>query len=221
MFPPSLRHARARRAAAKLSMTSVSMDCRAFAHRRASPATEYQSAASARRRVKPGNDEIENRSRDAIRARVLQTRTLPARRNGAPGGARVVNRATRANVTTRSRFGRGARHRTIPLREPPASGALRLPALHRSSRRSSNHRPDGARNARDDSKYYRIGDICQGKGDTYLRSPASSTRPSNKEPSRLSASTARSSLQPPCRALSKNFCSISARVSGSFAPPRM
>ncbi|MFZ3336234.1 MAG: hypothetical protein WA199_09825, partial [Xanthobacteraceae bacterium] len=36
-----------------------------------------------------------------------------------------------ANVTTRSRFGRGARHRTIRLREPPASGALRLPALHR------------------------------------------------------------------------------------------
>ncbi len=40
-------------------------------------------------------------------------------------------RATRANVATRSRFGRGARHRTIRLREPPASGALRLPALHR------------------------------------------------------------------------------------------
>ncbi|MGD0025962.1 MAG: hypothetical protein ABSC37_15320, partial [Xanthobacteraceae bacterium] len=39
--------------------------------------------------------------------------------------------ATRTDVTTRSRFGRGARHRTIRLREPPASGARRLPALHR------------------------------------------------------------------------------------------
>ena len=165
-----------------------------------------------------------NRSRDAIAPELCQatlTKTVFQKGSGAPGGAKVVGRATRANVTTRSRFGRGARHRTIPLREPPASGALRLPALHRSSRRSSNHRPDGARNARDDSKYYRIGDICQGKGDIYLRSRASSTRPLNKVPSRLNASTARSSLQPPCRVLSKNFCSISARVSGSCAPPRM
>ncbi len=51
----------------------------------------------------------------------------------------VVGRATRANVATRSRFGRGARHRTIRLREPPASGALRLPALHA---RLSPRRPD-------------------------------------------------------------------------------
>ena len=42
-----------------------------------------------------------------------------------------MGRATRANVTIRSRFGRGARHRTIRLRGPPASGARRLPALHR------------------------------------------------------------------------------------------
>src|SRR5271169_5092045 len=48
-------------------------------------------------------------------------------RREAPG---VVGHATRANVATRSRFGRGARHRTIRLREPPASGARRLPALH-------------------------------------------------------------------------------------------
>jgi len=41
-----------------------------------------------------------------------------------------VGHATRTDVATRSRFGRGARHRTIRLREPPASGALRLPALH-------------------------------------------------------------------------------------------
>jgi hypothetical protein len=50
--------------------------------------------------------------------------------SGAPGGAGVVGHATRTDVTTRPRFGRGARHRTIRLREPPASGALRLPALH-------------------------------------------------------------------------------------------
>ena len=41
-----------------------------------------------------------------------------------------MGHATRTDVATRSRFGRGARHRTIRLREPPASGALRLPALH-------------------------------------------------------------------------------------------
>jgi hypothetical protein len=41
-----------------------------------------------------------------------------------------VGHATRTDVATRPRFGRGARHRTIRLREPPALGALRLPALH-------------------------------------------------------------------------------------------
>jgi hypothetical protein len=51
-------------------------------------------------------------------------KTLTVERNGAPGGARVVGHATRTSVTTRSRFGRGARHRSIRLREPPASGAL-------------------------------------------------------------------------------------------------
>src|SRR6202043_4207493 len=50
--------------------------------------------------------------------------------SGAPGGAGVVGHATRTDVAPRPRFGRGARHRTIRLREPPASGALRLPALH-------------------------------------------------------------------------------------------
>src|SRR5208283_1540885 len=44
--------------------------------------------------------------------------------------AGVVGHATRTDVATRPRFGRGARHRSIRLREPPASGALRLPALH-------------------------------------------------------------------------------------------
>jgi hypothetical protein len=58
-------------------------------------------------------------------------KTPTVERNGAPGGARVVGHATRTSVTTRSRFGRGARHRSARLREPPASGALRLPALHR------------------------------------------------------------------------------------------
>jgi hypothetical protein len=41
-----------------------------------------------------------------------------------------MGHATRTDVATRPRFGRGARQRTIRLREPPASGALRLPALH-------------------------------------------------------------------------------------------
>ena len=41
-----------------------------------------------------------------------------------------MGHATQTDVATRPRFGRGARHRTIRLREPPASGALRLPALH-------------------------------------------------------------------------------------------
>jgi hypothetical protein len=47
-----------------------------------------------------------------------------------------VGHATRTSVTTRSRFGRGARHRSIRLREPPASGALRLPALHHMTTRA-------------------------------------------------------------------------------------
>jgi hypothetical protein len=44
-----------------------------------------------------------------------------------------VGHATRTDVATRPRFGRGARHKMIRLREPPASGALRLPALHHRS----------------------------------------------------------------------------------------
>jgi hypothetical protein len=61
-----------------------------------------------------------------------RSRILPPIREGCSAGRRQSRgRATQANVATRSRFGRGARHRTIPLREPPASGALRLPALHR------------------------------------------------------------------------------------------
>src|ERR1700676_1355349 len=58
------------------------------------------------------------------------TKSLLKKRSGAPGGAGVVGHATRTDVATHPRFGRGARHRTIRLREPPASGALRLPALH-------------------------------------------------------------------------------------------
>ncbi len=61
-----------------------------------------------------------------------RSRILPQLKRGCSAGRRRSRgRATRANVATRSRFGRGARHRTIRLREPPASGALRLPALHR------------------------------------------------------------------------------------------
>ena len=46
-----------------------------------------------------------------------------ARGGGAPGGAHCTDRATATDVTTRRRFGRGARHGTIRLRGPPASGA--------------------------------------------------------------------------------------------------
>ena len=73
--------------------------------------------------------------RVSVRALLQASRKAsPKGRNGAPGGARVVGRATRTDVTTRSRLGRGARHRTIRLRGPPASGARRLPALHRGCR---------------------------------------------------------------------------------------
>ena len=51
--------------------------------------------------------------------------------DAAPGGAEVVAAPRGRVLPLVRRFGRGARHRTIPLREPPASGALRLPALHR------------------------------------------------------------------------------------------
>jgi len=73
--------------------------------------------------------------RVSVRALLQASRKAsPKGRDGAPGGARVVGRATRTDVATRSRFGRGARHRTIRLRGPPASGARRLPALHRACR---------------------------------------------------------------------------------------
>jgi hypothetical protein len=82
----------------------------------------------------PQDEDMVFHSRDALRTRVFfqaYGKTPTVERNGAPGGARVVGHATRTSVTTRSRFGRGARHRLARLREPPASGALRLPALHR------------------------------------------------------------------------------------------
>jgi hypothetical protein len=60
----------------------------------------------------------------------IRKRSRRLERDGVPGGARVVGHATRTDVAARSRFGRGARHRTIRLRVPPASGARRLPALH-------------------------------------------------------------------------------------------
>ena len=53
------------------------------------------------------------------------------------------------------------------------------------------------------------------------RSGARFTAPSNKPPISFSASAARASLQPPCLALSRNLSSMSARVSGSCAPPRI
>src|ERR1700683_2766670 len=39
------------------------------------------------------------------------TKSLLKKRSGAPGGAGVVGHATRTDVATRPRFGRGARHR--------------------------------------------------------------------------------------------------------------
>ena len=63
-------------------------------------------------------------SRKAIRTK------SHARSEWSAGRRRVVGHATRTDVATRPRFGRGARRRMIRLRGPPASGALRLPALH-------------------------------------------------------------------------------------------
>ena len=53
------------------------------------------------------------------------------------------------------------------------------------------------------------------------RNPARFTGPSNNPPISFSASAARASVQPPCLALSRNLSSMSARVSGSCAPPRI
>ena len=56
---------------------------------------------------------------------------------------------------------------------------------------------------------------------SHPRSAARLTGPLNRPPISFSAAAARASLQPPCFTFSKNFCSISARVSGSCAPPRI
>ncbi len=95
-------------------------------------------------RAAPTQDAHKNSFSRRIRARALPRHftNLPEHeRDGAPRGAKVLGHATRANVATRSRFGRGARHSTIRLREPPASGARRLPALHRGACRGGRPRP--------------------------------------------------------------------------------
>ncbi len=114
--------------------------------RRASAATRRNSAATSallpadqRHIPPPVKSTMKNKHNFIVlAARFVCVRVFPKprarkatpRKSGAPGGAGVVGHATRTDVATRPRFGRGARHRTIRLREPPASGALRLPALH-------------------------------------------------------------------------------------------
>src|SRR5580704_1270503 len=104
------------------------------------PFREYNSVLTGRLPTIPkslASTQCRTRS-SVLAARFVCVRVLPKTRSrkatripsGAPGGAGVVGHATRTDVATRPRFGRGARHRTFRLREPPASGALRLPALH-------------------------------------------------------------------------------------------
>src|SRR5580700_5535818 len=104
------------------------------------PFREYNSVLTGRLPTIPNRlASTQCRTRSSVlAARFVCVRVLPKPRlrkatrilSGAPGGAGVVGHATRTDVATRPRSGRGARHRTIRLREPPASGALRLPALH-------------------------------------------------------------------------------------------
>ncbi len=83
----------------------------------------------------------QNRSRGACAPEFCQatlTKATPQKRSGAPRGARVVGHATRANVTTRSRFGRGARHKR-------SACANRLLRARGASRRSTAVRAHGCR----------------------------------------------------------------------------
>jgi hypothetical protein len=109
------------------------------------PFREYNSVLTGRLPTIPNSlASTQCRTRSSVlAARFVCVRVLPkpnsrkairtkshARFEWSAGRRRVVGHATRTDVATRPRFGRGARHRTIRLREPPASGALRLPALH-------------------------------------------------------------------------------------------
>jgi hypothetical protein len=51
------------------------------------------------------------RRRVRVLPKATLTKSLLKKRSGAPGGAGVVGHATRTDVATRPRFGRGARHR--------------------------------------------------------------------------------------------------------------
>src|ERR1700722_426866 len=71
-----------------------------------------------------------------------------------------------------------------------------------------------------------FGDQCQDQchnncDGIYPRSGVRSIGPLNKAPSDFKTPAARSALQPPCLALSMNFSSTSARVSGAGTPPRI
>ena len=106
---------------------------------------------------------------------------------------------------------------TFPGRSAARSGALQTRDRHglRAAEAPRSRRPriSGAPLAR-----------CTASGERLRRHPRNGARltgPSNKPPISFSASAARASLQPPCLALSRNLSSMSARVSGSCAPPRI
>jgi hypothetical protein len=82
-------------------------------------------------RVKPGNDDAEGRSRDALASEVCGTARHESvasqvnKRGRRSADRRVVkSRATRSDVTAPTRFGRGARHAIATLPPQCASGAL-------------------------------------------------------------------------------------------------
>ena len=80
----------------------------------------------------------DRRRRHGTPSQAKPSQAKPSNGNGAPGGARVVGRATRTDVATRSRFGRGARHRRFPC-------GNRLLRARCASRRSTAIRRPGCR----------------------------------------------------------------------------
>jgi hypothetical protein len=129
--------------------------------------------------------------------------------SAAPGGAKVVA-APRGRVLPPARASGAAR---ATGQSACANRLLRARcASRRSTAVSSPRRPArlGLKTA-----------LAPAAGSNHPRNGARFTGPSNKPPISLSPSAARASLQPPCLALSRNLSSMSARVSGSCAPPRI
>jgi hypothetical protein len=191
---------------------------------------------------------IENRSRDALRVRVLQ-RMIP--KSGHPkSGHRFSDKIMRnqKSVVRNSQTKAGMEPREAPgsCTAPRHAGecchslalrARRAPQNDPLARTACFGRaaPPGAppklsplrAAVRTGPAMGNIGivteqeTICQGKSDIYPRSGTRSTDPSRSRLVEARTAAARSALQPPWLALSRNFCSMSTRVSGSCAPPRM